>query len=100
MTDVYPPPQEGWDWDCDCTAARLLRAFLESPEGKGIMQLATQLAVWKLRSLSHELAGATDWTTPATPYAARCTYEVADRRTPEEIRRDAYRSWGMKPPGY
>lgn len=72
---------------------------MNSPVGEGIDLLATTLAVWKLRSLSHELSNGQDWTRPMPSYAERTTYE-GPARTPEEIRENAYRSWGLTPPGH
>lgn len=87
------------DDPCDCPDALAFRALMNSPVGEGIDRLATTLAVWKLRSLSHELSDAKDWTRPATPYAERTHYE-GPAHTPDEIRENAYRSWGMAPPGH
>ena len=54
---------------CDCPDALAWRAFMETPAGQDLDALATTLAVWKLRSLSHDLAGAADWSRPGPSYA-------------------------------
>jgi hypothetical protein len=54
---------------CDCPDALAWRAFLETPAGRDLDRLATTLAVQKLRHLSHELAGANDWSRPSVSYA-------------------------------
>lgn len=39
-------------------------------------RLASTLAVWKLRTMSHELAGANDWARYVVPYAKRQEYDT------------------------
>lgn len=81
------------DDPCDCPDALAFRALMNSPVGEGIDRLASTLAVWKLRSLSHALSES-DWTRPRPPYAERTEYD-GPTHTPEEIRENALRSWGL-----
>lgn len=80
--------------ECDCPEARLLRSLVEvldSPEGM-LDRLASTYAVWKLRAMSHELAGANDWTRWSLPYAQRYQYDTPTR-TVEEMHADVAASW-------
>lgn len=54
---------------CDCPDALTWRAFMETPAGQDVDRLATTLAVWKLRTLSHDLSEAADWSRPSVSYA-------------------------------
>lgn len=79
---------------CDCPEAQLLRRLVEvldSPEGM-LDRLASTMAVWKLRSASHEMSAANDWSRTALPWAKRQEYDT-DPRTAEELHADVEASW-------
>lgn len=79
---------------CDCPEAQLLRRLVEaldSPEGM-LDRLAATLAVWKLRSMSHELSSANDWSRPVLPWAKRQEYDVP-AETAEELHARVSASW-------
>lgn len=79
---------------CDCPEALLLRRLMEaldSPEGM-LDRLAATMAVWKLRSMSHELSAAQDWTRPVLSWAKRQEYDTP-ARTAEEIHAEVAASW-------
>jgi hypothetical protein len=80
--------------ECDCPEARLLRRLVEaldSPEGM-VDRLASTLAVWKIRSASHEMSAANDWSRGALPWAKRQEYDT-DARTAAEMHADVAASW-------
>lgn len=80
--------------ECDCREAELLRELvrvLDSPDAL-LDKLASTLAVWKLRSASHEMAASNDWARSWVPYARRHEYET-EARTAEEIRAEVEASW-------
>jgi hypothetical protein len=80
--------------ECDCREAELLRELvrvLDSPD-QLLNKLASTLAVWKIRSASHAMSGANDWSTPALPWAKRQEYDT-DPRTAEELHADVSASW-------
>jgi hypothetical protein len=54
---------------CDCPDAVAWRVFMETPAGQALDDLATTLAVWKLRTLSHDLAESADWSRLRVSYA-------------------------------
>lgn len=79
---------------CDCPEAQLLQRLVEvldSPEGM-LDRLASTLAVWKLRSLSHAMSGANDWSREVLPWAKRQEYDIPARAA-EEIHEDVSASW-------
>lgn len=80
--------------ECDCREAELLRELvrvLDTPDSL-LDRLASTLAVWKLRAMSHDLSGAQDWSRRPLPYAQRAQYDV-DPRTAEELHADVTASW-------
>lgn len=80
--------------ECDCREAELLRELvrvLDSPDAL-LDRLASALAVWKIRSASHAMAGANDWTSGALPWAKRQEYDT-DARTAEDIHAEVSASW-------
>jgi hypothetical protein len=80
--------------ECDCREAELLRELvrvLDSPDAL-LDRLASTLAVWKLRSASHAMSGATDWSRPALPWAKRQEYDTP-AETAEEIHARVTASW-------
>lgn len=80
--------------ECDCREASLLRELvhmLDTPNAL-LDRLASTLAVWKLRAMSHELSTGRDWSRQDLPYAARYTYDTP-ARTAEEIREQVAQSW-------
>lgn len=90
---------------CDCPEARLLREWLTDPWSLPdpdlwpvAMLLSEQLAVNRLRAMSHDLCAAQDW----RKVASALSYAELDRRrskypsaprTPAEIREQARQSW-------
>jgi hypothetical protein len=84
------------DEPCDCPDALAFRAFLASPAGEAADALAATLAVWKLRSMSHDLAAASDWSRPRVSAAIvereRGQYDTP-ARTAQEIREATAASW-------
>lgn len=80
--------------ECDCPEAQLVRRLVEvldSPEGM-LDRLASTLAVWKLRSMSHELSAGNDWTRPVLPWAKRQEYDTP-ARTAEGLHAEVAASW-------
>jgi hypothetical protein len=80
--------------ECDCPESVLLRelvTMLDAPD-QMLNRLASSLAVWKLRSMSHELSAAGDWTRVHLGWSQRQEYDTPGR-SPEEIRADTARSW-------
>lgn len=80
--------------ECDCREALLLRELvrvLDSPD-QLLDKLAATLAVWKIRSASHAMSEANDWSRTALPWAKRQEYDV-DPRTAEELHADVSASW-------
>ena len=80
--------------ECDCQESELLRELvrvLDSPDAL-LDRLASTLAVWKLRSASHEMSGANDWSRPYLPWAKRQEYDT-DARTAEQLHADVSASW-------
>jgi hypothetical protein len=84
------------DQPCDCPDALAFRAFLASPAGEALDALAATLAVWKLRSMSHDLAAAADWSRPRVSAAIidreRLQYDTPPRSV-QEIRAAVAASW-------
>lgn len=80
------------DDPCDCPDARAFRALMNSPVGEGIDRLASTLAVWKLRQMSHEFSAAMDWTRPFIDQTKRDTYDTPGR-TVGQIRAEARKPW-------
>ena len=79
---------------CDCPEAQLLRRLVEvldSPEGM-LDRLASTMAVWKLRSASHAMSAANDWSRPVLPWAKRQEYDTP-AETAEEIHERVSASW-------
>lgn len=79
---------------CDCPEAQLVRrlvAALDNPEGM-LDQLASTLAVWKLRAMSHELSDANDWTRWRPPYSQRYEYDTP-ALTAEALHEHVAASW-------
>lgn len=81
------------DEPCDCPDARAFRALLGSPAGEAADQLATTLAVWKLRSMAHDLSGAHDWREVPVPYTRRHDEYDTPPLSAEEITEATRRSW-------
>lgn len=80
--------------ECDCREAELLRELvhvLDSPD-QLLNKLASTLAVWKIRSASHAMSGAKDWSTQALPWAKRQEYDT-EARSAEEIHAQVAASW-------
>lgn len=86
---------DAWDLgDCDCTEARLLRELvqlLDTPDGM-LDRLASSLAAWKLRTMSHDLSAAGDWSRSYLPWAKRQEYDT-EPRTAADIRSEVNGSW-------
>lgn len=80
------------DEPCDCPDALAFRALMAAPAGEAVEALAATLAVWKLRSLSHDLAAAADWSRPIYPARDRDRYDTPGL-TPEDIRAQVAASW-------
>lgn len=79
---------------CDCPESRLLARIVEvldDPEGM-LDRLASTMAVWKLRSMSHELSAAQDWSRPVLSWAKRQEYDTP-ARTAEEIHAEVAANW-------
>lgn len=76
MSGELVPPA----WQCDCPEAVCLRTFvdlLKQNDAYGALDtLASLLAVWKLRSASHEVSRAADWSRSYSSYATRNSYPI------------------------
>lgn len=79
---------------CDCPESVLLRelvTLLDSPAGM-LDRLASSLAVWKLRTMSHDLSAAGDWSRPWFPWSKQDEYDIPPRSA-DEIREQVAASW-------
>lgn len=79
---------------CDCPESVLLRelvTMLDSPAGL-VDRLASTFAVWKLRTMSHDLSSSSDWTRPRYPWQKQDEYDMPPRSA-EEIREQVAASW-------
>lgn len=80
--------------ECDCREAELLRKLvhvLDSPT-ELLDRLASTLAVWKIRSASHAMSDAMDWSRPAPPWAKRQEY-ATEARPAEVLHAEVTASW-------
>lgn len=85
---------------------RLVHNDRSAPDGplwQAVKWLAEDMAVARIRSASHDLASAQDWKAASSRPShielerRRAVYNT-DPRSPEQIRRDAYASWGLRDP--
>lgn len=79
---------------CDCPEASLLRELvtsLDEPDGM-LDRLASSLAVWKLRQMSHDLSAASDWSRAVLPWARRQEYDTP-AASAEEIHARVSAAW-------
>ena len=81
------------DEPCDCPDALAFRALLGSPAGATLDALASTLAVWKLRSMSHDLSDAADWREVRVPYTRRTDGYDNPPRSADQIAADTRASW-------
>jgi len=91
LNDVEHVHQFG---ECDCREALILRELvhlLDSPD-QLLTTLASTLAVWKLRTMSHDLSARGDRPRPWFPWSKQDEYDMP-ARTALEIREQVAASW-------